>query len=52
MHAHSSQWDEVAKSMQDSGYIEISTIGNQTVYVMPETQVKAWKDYLEGKDKK
>jgi hypothetical protein len=52
MHANSNQWDEIAKSMQDSGYIEISTIGNQTVYVMPELQVKAWKDHLLGKDKK
>lgn len=52
MQASAEEWDKIMQSFNDSGMIEIQSIGNQIVYVMPEKQVKELLDHMKGKMQK
>lgn len=49
MQGNSSEWDEIAVSLQDSGMITVESVGNQVVYKMPDKVYKEMQDYLAGK---
>lgn len=53
MHYESSQeFDDIMLAFDASGLIITSSVGNQIIYTMPDSQVKELKDFLAGKNKK
>lgn len=47
----SSEFDEMMLSLDASGIIKITAIGENIIYTMPEIQVKEMQRFLEGKNK-
>lgn len=43
------EWDEIMQSFDSSGMIVTTSVGNQVLYTMPETQATEMKRFLEGK---
>lgn len=48
----SAEFDDIMQSFDSSGMIITSSVGNQILYTMPDTQVRELKTYMEGKVKK
>jgi len=46
-----SELDEIMMSFDQAGTIKIESIGNQIIYVMPNSHVEELKDYFSGKGK-
>lgn len=46
------EFDELMLSFQDAGLVDIRTIGNQIIYVMPESQANELKQFFAGKVRK
>ena len=47
----SSEFDEMMLSLDASGMIKLSAVGDNIIYTMPPEQVKEMKRFLEGKNK-
>jgi hypothetical protein len=43
--------DDIMESFHQAGSISIESIGNQIIYVMPDTQAIELNDYFQGKGK-
>lgn len=49
MHGNVNEWDEAFLSLESAGMISIGVVGNQVIYVMPESHYQQMKAFLEGK---
>ncbi len=49
MHFNYPEMDEIMQSFHDAGMIKTSSVGNEIIYEMPESQVQELRKYLEGK---
>jgi hypothetical protein len=47
-----SEFDEIMLSFNENGMILTSSVGNQILYTMPDTQVKDLHEFMSGKNKK
>lgn len=43
------EWDKVCLSMNEAGFMNIDTVGNQIIYRMKENVLNEMQDYLKGK---
>jgi hypothetical protein len=48
---NSTEFDELMQSFDATGMIVTSSVGNQILYTMPQTQVKELKEFMAGKGK-
>lgn len=48
--ATSKDWDIIATSMVDSGYMSFNPVGNQIIYQMTEDKAMQWREHFKGKD--
>jgi hypothetical protein len=48
---NASEIDDIMSSFAQAGSIAIENIGNQVIYIMPDQQVKEYKNLFEGKGK-
>jgi hypothetical protein len=51
MQGNINEWDDCALTLEAAGALKIQSIGNQIVYIMPESQYQELKDYYEGRNK-
>jgi len=49
---NATEFDDMMQGFEASGMITTQSMGNQIIYVMPETQAKEMKEYLAGKNKR
>ena len=49
---NSEEFDSMMQAFDASGMIHTSSVGNQILYTMPETQVNELKDFMRGRSKK
>lgn len=47
--ANSTEWDEILKSLIESGHITLTNPAGQVVYTMPPDRAEEWKTHLKGK---
>jgi hypothetical protein len=50
MHANTSEWDEIIRSLIDGGHITIENAGSKVIFVMPDKAVEEWRIHFEGKN--
>ncbi len=52
LNANSNEWDEVMKSLEAAGIVNMEQHGNNIMYVMPDKIVSEFKEHLAGRMKK
>ena len=49
---NSTEFDDLMQAFDANGMIKTQSIGNQIIYIMPDSEVKEMKEYMAGKSKK
>lgn len=49
LQANSAEWDEIIRSMEAGGYVNVENHGNKIVYIMPENIADEFRKHFSGK---